>query len=82
MTTRTRLGWKKFRECGEILFGKQFSVQMKEKIYKKINKLVGLDKMDNLLDKMDKIFLIKFQWVKFFLVSESLIMRCAIGGNT
>ena len=22
VTARTRLGWKKFRECGEILFGK------------------------------------------------------------
>ena len=23
VTARTRLGWKKFRECGEILFGKK-----------------------------------------------------------
>ena len=28
------LGWKKFRECGKILFGKRFSLQMKGKIYK------------------------------------------------
>ena len=34
VTARTRLGWKKFRECGEILFGKRFSLLMKGKIYK------------------------------------------------
>ena len=34
VTTRTRVGWKKFRECSEILFGKRFSLQMKGKIYK------------------------------------------------
>ena len=34
VTARTRLGWKKFRECGEILFGKRFSLQMKGKTYK------------------------------------------------
>ena len=33
-TTRTRLGWKKFRECGEKLFGKRFSLWMRGKIYK------------------------------------------------
>ena len=34
VTSRTRVGWKKFRECGEILFGKRFSLRMKGKIYK------------------------------------------------
>ena len=34
VTARTRMGWKKFRECGEILFGKRFSLPMKGKIYK------------------------------------------------
>ena len=34
VTARTRMGWKKFRECGEILFGKRFSLQMKGKVYK------------------------------------------------
>ena len=34
VTARTRLGWKKFRECGEILFGKRFSLRMKGKVYK------------------------------------------------
>ena len=24
VTTRTRVGWKKFRKCGEILFRKRF----------------------------------------------------------
>ena len=34
VTARTRVGWKKFRECGEILFGKRFFLRMKGKIYK------------------------------------------------
>ena len=34
ITARTRVGWKKFRECGEILFGKRFFLQIKGKIYK------------------------------------------------
>ena len=33
VTARTRVGWKKFKDS-EILFGKRFSLQMKEKIYK------------------------------------------------
>ena len=34
VTARKKVGWKKFRECGKILFGKRFSWQMKGKIYK------------------------------------------------
>ena len=34
VTARTRLGWKKFRGCGEIQFGKRFFLRMKRKIYK------------------------------------------------
>ena len=34
VTGRMRVGWNKFRECGEILFGKRFSLWMKEKVYK------------------------------------------------
>ena len=34
VTARTRVGWKKFRECGKILFGKRFFLWMKGKIYK------------------------------------------------
>ena len=34
VTARTTLGWKKFRECGEILFGKRFSLWMKGKVNK------------------------------------------------
>ena len=30
---RTRLGWKKFRKCGEVQFGKRFVLRMKRKIY-------------------------------------------------
>ena len=33
-TARTKVGWKKFREHGERLFGKRFSLQMKGKVYK------------------------------------------------
>ena len=34
VTARTRLIWKKFRECGEILFKKRFLLQIKGKVYK------------------------------------------------
>ena len=34
VTARTRVGWKKFKECGEILFRKRFSLWMKGKTYK------------------------------------------------
>ena len=34
MTARTRLGWKKFRECDEILFKKRFFLWIKIKVYK------------------------------------------------
>ena len=34
VSARTRVGWKKFRECSKILFGKRFSLQIKGKIYK------------------------------------------------
>ena len=30
---RTRIGWIKFRECGELLYGRKFSLKMKGKIY-------------------------------------------------
>ena len=33
VTARIRVRWKKFKECGEILFGKKF-LRMKGKIYK------------------------------------------------
>jgi len=34
VTARTRIEWIKFRECGEILFGKRYSLKMKGKIYR------------------------------------------------
>ena len=36
VTARTRVGWKKFRQCDEILFRKRFSLQIKgkTKLYK------------------------------------------------
>jgi len=33
-TARTRLRWMKFRECGEFLYGKKFSLNMKERVYR------------------------------------------------
>ena len=33
VTVRTRIGWIKFRECGELLYGRKFSLKMKGKIY-------------------------------------------------
>ena len=34
VTARARLGWVKFRECGEILLGRRFSLKMKGRIYR------------------------------------------------
>ena len=34
VTARTRLGWVKFRECGELLCGRRFSLKIKGKIYR------------------------------------------------
>ena len=33
VTARTRIGWIKFRECGELLHGRKFSLKMKGRIY-------------------------------------------------
>ena len=33
VTARARLGWVKFRECGELLHGKRFSLKIKGRIY-------------------------------------------------
>jgi len=33
VTARIRTGWMKFREYGEILHGKNYSLKLKEKIY-------------------------------------------------
>ena len=32
LTARTRVGWKKFKECGEILLRKRFSVDERKDI--------------------------------------------------
>ena len=34
VTARIRVGWRKFRECCEILFGKKFSLRIKGRIHK------------------------------------------------
>jgi len=33
VTARTRIGWVKFREYGEVLYGKRFSLKLKGKVY-------------------------------------------------
>ena len=34
VTARVRIGWVKFRECGELLLGNKFSLKMKGKVYR------------------------------------------------
>jgi len=34
VTARTRIGWMKFREYGEILHGKKYLLKLKGKIYR------------------------------------------------
>jgi len=34
VTARARFGWVKFRECGELLYGKRFSLKVKGLVYK------------------------------------------------
>ena len=33
VTGKRRIGWIKFRKCGELLYGRKFSLKMKEMIY-------------------------------------------------
>ena len=39
VTARTRIGWIKFGEYGELLYGKKFSLKMKGRIYEKLHKI-------------------------------------------
>ena len=34
VTARTRIGWMKFRECGELLLGRRFSLKIKGMVYR------------------------------------------------
>ena len=34
LTSRVRIGWMKFRECGELLRGRRFSLRMKAMVYR------------------------------------------------
>ena len=34
VTSRVRIGWMKFKECGELLLGRRFSLRMNEMIYR------------------------------------------------
>ena len=33
-TTRIRIDWVRFRECGELLLGNRIPLKMKEKVYR------------------------------------------------
>ena len=33
VVARTRIRWIRFQECGEVLYGKRFSLKMKGKVY-------------------------------------------------
>ena len=33
ITTRARCGWVKFRECGELLYGRRFPLRLKGAVY-------------------------------------------------
>ena len=34
VTARARIGWVKFRECGELLYGRRFALKTKGRVYK------------------------------------------------
>ena len=34
VTARTKHGWAKFRECGELLYGRRFPLKLKGAVYK------------------------------------------------
>ena len=34
VTSKVRIGWTKFRECGELLRGRRFSLRMKGMVYR------------------------------------------------
>ena len=42
VTSRVRIGWMKFRECGELLRGRRFSLTMKVMIYRSCVRLAML----------------------------------------
>ena len=42
MTARARIGWVKFRECGELLDSKRFSLKLKGMVYRSCVRLAML----------------------------------------
>ena len=34
VTARVRIGWVRFKECGELLLGNRFPLRMKDKVYR------------------------------------------------
>ena len=49
-TARTRIGWIKFRECGELLYGRKFSLKMKG-----LSNLSELHKISNAVWEQDVV---------------------------
>ena len=43
MTARTRCGWAKLRECGELLYGRRFPPKLKGAVYKSYVRPANLD---------------------------------------
>ena len=43
VATRVRIGWIKFRECGELLLGRRFSLKMKGMVYRSCVRSAMLD---------------------------------------
>ena len=42
VTARTRCGWVKLRECGEMLYGRRFPLRLKGAVYKSYVRLTML----------------------------------------
>ena len=59
VTAKTRVRWNKFRECGEILFGKTFSLRMKGKIYKSYVRSATLYGSETLCLRENKITILR-----------------------
>ena len=55
VTTRTRCGWVKFRECGELLYDRRFPLKLKEAVYRSYVRLAILYGSEALCPKESKM---------------------------
>ena len=51
VTARTRIAWIKFRECGELLYGRKFSVKMKGRNYQSCIKISNAPREEDVVSK-------------------------------